>query len=344
MNLRHYSFIAPVLVSLLICCTGQKNAAPPSLPPASPVGEPSSVQNAAVGVMGFFFGDDFGKLFIRISRADWQPLGEGVKNPRLQSRGPLVVVRSTGERTALFGTQIEVYRDFEHICKSQVGDHLVVSRMVPHFGSLEDLGLSSEPQVRVNPDFDAILAMSSHYLGLEIQDCAGWKSGSRDNFYWARPASLPPPALWYPADEREPAAARLQKQVDKKVMELPFGGKVSEYRKNVTGEDLTVRTKVFTNEKDFLIEDFRQIGETMCGGDGHELWSLWTVVDGEPIMLMSSELTRRILLVGDLDQDGQPEIVIQEGPLVNERIMYRLRNGKLEKVFEDRFPFNDCPC
>ncbi len=129
-------------------------------------------------------------------------------------------------------------------------------------------------------------------------------------------------------------------------MALEFGRLAGEYAKTSPDEPLTVSTVVFRRPgaEEYLVEDFRQIGETACGGDGHELWSLWLVVDGTPKLVASETSRLRVLLVADLDNDGNLEIVTIDGIVGNERQLFRLRDGKLEKIKGDKYPFNDCIC
>ncbi len=338
--------LVPVLFFLLVSGCVQRTPKPPSLPVSGDSGESPGKGSAFVGVLGFFWGDDYGKLFVRISRANWQLPETGLENPRLlQGSGPSVVLRELPDDGTLAGVELDIYQGHEVICRKPVGNRQVVSRVIPHFGSLEDLGLYSETGEKRLPKFPAILELASHVLGMVLDECGNWVSGQRDIFHWARPASLPPPAFWLPLDEGDPLFTQWKQVVDRHWTEHPFGEKSSEYLKKFPEDPPVVRTRIFSRESRALIEDHRKVGETMCGGEGHEVWSLWQVSEGGiPRMLVSSETTRRILLVADLDQDGWPEMVIQEGLLGNSRTLFRLKDGKLQKILEDWYPFNDCPC
>ena len=336
---------AALLLQLCAACSKQTNSTPePKLPKAAD--GPAHVKPATVPLV-FFFGDEYRHLFIRLSGDDWKPDEAALGKPALEHFNDVVAVsRPTIEKTPLSGTRLDIFRDEKKACSEVIGDLKVVSRATPHFGQREDLGVSTEQGKVLTPKFDDILSQSWHYLGFGLDECGARAADHVNEFIWARPSELGEPVIWARADDASELVSTLKPKVAAAVMAMEFGKKTAQYTKLNPEELVTVTTGVFgkPGAREYLVEDHHQVGETTCGGNGHEQWSLWMVVEGKPQRLLSEDTHRKIRLVADLDNDGHLEIVTQDGYYGNERTLWRLRDGKLEKIKEDKYPFNDCGC
>jgi len=337
--------VAMLLFTLCATCSRQTSSTPDPKLPRTTEG-PAQVKPTPVPLV-FFFGDQYQRLFIRLSGEDWKLNDAGLGKPALEYyRDVVTLSRTTTEKIPLSGTQIDIYRDATKACSKTVGDLVVVSRAYPHFGVRDDLGVSTEQGKVLNPKFDDLLSQASHYLGAGFDDCGARQAEHVNEFIWARPTALGDPVIWIPAKDDAEIVKTLKPRVAELVMALDFGKKAGEYAKRNPEELPVVTTSVFGNPAaaEYLVEDHHQVGETTCGGDGHELWSLWRVVEGKPRLLWSEDMKRKVLLAADLDNDGFLEIVTQDGYYGNERTLWRLREGKLDKIKEDKYPFNDCGC
>ncbi len=336
---------AMLLLALCPTCSRQTSSTPEPKLPRTTEG-PAHVKPVPVPLV-FFFGDQYKRLFIRLSGDDWK-LDEAVLGkPALEYHQDVVTIsRTTTEKSPLSGTHIDIYRDSTKACSQTVGDLVVLSRAYPHFGARDDLGVPSEQGKVPNPKFADLLSQASHHLAVGFDDCGTRPAGGVNEFIWARPTALGEPVIWTPVGEEDGIVKALKPRVAELVMALDFGKTAGEYAKRNPEEMLVVTTSVFGNPaaQEYLVEDHHQIGETTCGGDGHELWSLWRVVEGKPQLLWSEDMKRKVRLAADLDNDGFLEIVTQDGYYGNERTLWRLREGKLDKIKEDKYPFNDCGC
>ncbi|MBU1512270.1 hypothetical protein KKD52_18115 [Myxococcota bacterium] len=335
----------PLFFALSISCSKTTTTSTePKLP--RPVVGPVAVKATPVPLV-FFFGNEYGHLFIRLSGEDWTPDEASLAKPSLEHHRDVVAIsRATTAKSPHSGTQIDIYRDSVKACTRTIGPLSVLSRAYPHFGVREELGVSNEQGKVLLPKFEEILTQASHYLGAVFDDCGTRGEDYKNEFIWARPSSLGEPVIWTRLEDGAPELKALTGQVFPLVMAMEFGLLAVEYTKTSPEEPLTVSNVVFRKpgSEEYLVEDYRQIGETACGGNGHELWSLWMVVDGTPKLVASETSRLRILLVADLDNDGNLEIVTVDGITGNERQLFRLRDGKLEKIKSDKYPFNDCIC
>ncbi|MBU1069543.1 hypothetical protein KJ975_08250 [Myxococcota bacterium] len=335
----------PLFFALSISCSKTTaTSTEPKLP--RPVVGPTVVKPTP-GPLVFFFGNEYQHLFIRLSGEDWTPDETTLAKPVLEHHRDVVAIsRATTVKSPHSGTQIDIYRDSIKACTRTIGQLSVLSRAYPHFGVREELGVSNEQGKVLLPKYAEILTQASHYLGAVFDDCGTSTENSKIEFIWARPSSLGEPVIWTRLEDESPVIKDLGARVTPQVMALEFGRLAGEYAKTSPDEPLTISTVAFRKPgaEEYLVEDYRQIGETTCGGNGHELWSLWLVVDGTPKLVASETSRLRVLLVADLDNDGNLEIVAIDGITGNERQLFRLRDGKLEKIKGDKYPFNDCIC
>jgi hypothetical protein len=337
----------PFVVLLLAACRGRSPEGPPTtrLPP--PDDTKPAVVRPVPGPLTFFFADQFDRLFVRISGEGWEPSGEGLGAPLLEHSSDVVAVsRVTAEKNALTGVAIDVYRGENKACSFTVGPLAVVSRAYPHFGQRDDLGVTPNQDKKQVPDFEAILSQSWHYLAAVVGPCGAPGPNHERELVWARPSASADPGIWARLPEGDSTAKEQAAKVAPQAMGMAFGRHAADYGKANPDEVLTTRVAVFAGPSpgEFLVEDFRQIGETTCGGDGHEQWSLWLVRDGQARLIVSEDARKRLELVADLDGDGHPEAVAEVNYYGNERTLFRLKDGKLEPVVVDKYPFNDCGC
>ncbi len=337
------SWLVPI--TLLAACRGQSTKDPTTRLPPPDHTKPSGVRPTP-GPLTFYFADQFDHLFVRLSKEDWVP-ADALGAPRLEYGSDVIAVsRSTAEQTALTGQAIDVYRGEKKACSFTVGPLAVVSRAYPHFGQREELGVAPNQDKKQVPDFEAILSQAWHYLGAVVEECGAPAPLHERELVWARPSAAPPPVVWTRLPEEDDTAKKQAALIAPLAMGLSFGRQAADYGKANPNELLTSRTAVFAGPSpgEFLVEDFRDIGETTCGGDGHEQWSLWLVRDGQARLVVSEEARKKIELVADLDGDGHPEAVAAVDYYGNERALFRLKDGKLEPVIVDKYPFNDCGC
>jgi hypothetical protein len=336
---------ASLLLALPLSCskkTGQTTE--PKLPRA--VVGPAEVKVTPVPLV-FFFGDDYQRLFIRLSGENWQPEEAALGRPELSHHRDVVAVsRVTAQKSPHSGTQIDIYRNSVKACSRTVQELRVLSRAYPQFGAREELGVSNEQGQVLKPKFDELLPQSSHVLSAVFDDCGTRGGDPADELVWARPSALGEPVIWTRLEDEAQNVREWSQRVGRLVMAEEFGRLAAEYAKASPDEQMTITTAVFQRPGagHYLVEDFRQVGETTCGGDGHEVWTLWLVVDGKPALVATRTARQRVLLVADLDHDGNLEIVTIDGHTGNERTLYRLRDGMLERIKADKYPFNGCTC
>jgi len=341
------SFALLLIAGLLsvTCGGGRDGTTKPTLPP--PDGTKPVVVAPVPGQPVFHFADQFDRLFVRLSGDGWQPATEGLGAPVLEYSSDVVAIsRSTTAQTPHTGVSFDVYRGEHKACSFTVGPLAIVSRAYPHFGQRDDLGVAPDQEKKQIPKFDELLAQASHHLGAVVGDCGTPTPKADRELVWARPSAAAAPAIWRRLPEGDRTAAELGEKVTPLATGLAFGKQAADYARENPNEQLTANQAVFAGPGvgEYLVEDFRQIGETTCGGNGHEQWSLWLVKDGTPRLLVSEENRKKLALVADLDLDGAPEFIAGVDYYGNERAVFRVKDGRLEVILEDKYPFNDCGC
>ncbi len=296
----------------------------------------------------FLFADAFdgGRSFVHLPMGNWEPPQKGLGPFRLEGRHPAAVTQEWDPGTAREEGRFVLYHDEKPACTFTARSFFVVHRVTVHSGQFEELGLSSpeDGASPAEPDFAGIVGQAKSHPGMLAEGCP--PAANRGDFVWAHPQGRAP-RIWRRLPEDDPAVAALRRRVEEAAMRLPFGGQAADYRREMPDAGpMNVRMAVFVSpdDQEYRVEDYRSVGETMCGGTGFEQWSYWSVRGDQVRLEDTAAEYRRIRLVLDLEGDGVPEFVLQLTPFANRHALFQCGEGACRKLLEDEYPFNECPC
>lgn len=328
----------------LVSCKGhsQGHGAPRLLRP--PESRTQAFANAGSGEFLFADAFDGGRTFVRLPEAPKARHTCKSDEFRLEGRNPAALTQPCNPETTAPNVFV-LHHEEQPVCTFTAHSFFRVHRVTVHSGQFEELGLALDEDGQTpKPDFVQIANQAAAHFAVLAENCPA--PANREDFVWAHPQGHAP-QLWRRLPESHPEFAKLQRQVEEQAMQLPFGAQAEDYRKEIPNAGpLDVRTAVFVSPdgQEYRVEDFRRIGETLCGGTGFEQWSLWAVRGGQIRLADSAAQYRQIRLVLDLNGDGEPEFVAQTSPFNNERALFACRYGKCRPIRKDAYPFNECPC
>jgi len=354
MRLFTVGLLAWTLLSTFAC----RKTAGPARPPRLPEPPPATV-TPHVPLLNF---ERFGLLFvIPTARSYFVQLSEKVQTEptelekdqlRLQQVVPPVVMTHAPSRPLLPEARERGYvlmRDAEAVCQGQLAEPVLLGRLIPNSGEWD--GWEVDPWSDPKPALsDAEKKMPLGDLWTQagvvtagaLQGCVKVRTKD-ESFLWARPAHLPQPALL----PRNPQGLLEQYEATakKRLLDAGFQDKIKEFEADM-GEEMEPNyvVNVYSDGRSTLVEARGTVGESDCGGGGHEMWMLWRVTDGQWEELGRQEGVQHILLIGDLNGDGLLEVVIRDGFYNFGVTLYQLEGLHLKKVMRTEYPSHEGVC
>jgi hypothetical protein len=343
-----------MVLSNLACRETVRTARPPRLPdpPAGPA-------SAHVPLLNF---ERFGLLFvIPAARHYYVQLSEKVQQEpaelekekiRLQKFVPPVVMTHAPSRPLLPEARDRVYalmRDGEAVCQGQLAEPVLLGQLIPNGGEWDGWEVDpwSDPkpplaEAEKKMPLGELWSQSGVVTAGALPQCPPVRK-KENQFLWARPLHLPPPHLL----PRNPQGLldQFESQAKKNLLDGGFYNKIKEFE-NDMGEEMepTYVFNVYSDGQTTLVEARGSVGESDCGGGGHELWMLWKVTDGRWEELAREDGLRTILLIGDLNADGLIEVVIGDGGYAFGLTLYQIEGLHLKKVMRSEYPSHEGVC
>lgn len=355
MRLLTVALLGWIAASNMACRKPAGASRPPRLPDPPP-----STLHTPVPLLNF---ERFGLLFvIPATRGYYVQLSEKVQNEppevdkdrlRLQQVVPPVVITHAPSRPLLPEARERGYvlmRDAEALCQGQLADPVQLGRLIPNSGEWD--GWELDPWSDVKPSLaEAERKMPLSELWMQsgvvtaglLQGCAKQRTKEDTSLLWARPAHLPSPSLL----QKNPVGLldQFEGPARKNLLDAGFHAKLKEFEADM-GEEMepVYVINVFSDGQTTLVEARATVGESDCGGGGHEMWMLWRVNDGQWEELGREEGVRHILLIGDLNGDGLLELVIRDGAYHFGLTLYQLEGIHLKKVMRTEYPSHEGVC
>jgi len=346
--------IAWIMSSNLACREPARTARPPRLPdpPAGPV-------ISQVPLLGF---ERFGLLFVIPTARQYylqlsekvlsEPAEIGKEQLKLQQVTPPVVMTHAPSRPLLPEARDRGYalmRDAEMVCQGQLAEPVLLGQLIPNSGEWD--GWEIDPWSDPKPSLlDSEKKMPLHELWSQsgvvtagaLMQCP--RVRMRDNqFLWARSLNLPPPQLL----QRNPQGLLDQygDSAKKHLLDAGFYNKIKEFENDV-GEEMEPNyvINVYSDGQTTIVEARGSVGESDCGGGGHEMWGLWKVTDGQWEEIAREESFQSILLIGDLNADGLIEVVIRDSGYAFGLTLYQIEGLHMKKVMRTEYPSHEGVC
>lgn len=265
------------------------------------------------------------------------------------------------------GSGWQLWSGPDRIGDVELGEPVVLARIVPHFGVVQEWEESPlESPTRSAQTRQDLMSNSEVVLAFPVEGDAGKAGlGNYDEVLWVRHA-IGFPATMAQAEEIPVAKAPWFKWTSELPDWVKAADRVTEAFRNSGADakqaDATAsyawKVEIPPREAGAAPMAFGvaalTLGDTLCGQgpDEASILAVWRLLadesKGEFIGSIPTEgdpiATPRLLVVGDMDGDGLVEVVVRGELITNTKTIYRLMDNKLVPVKSDYITFADCPC